>query len=133
MDKIELIKRFPSLNFDLISMLSRLNRAELRKVMSTHEVILSSSIVETFGLSIAEAQALGIPAVVTNSGGVMDIITAETGIITEPSATAYAEGILQMIQSYHAYDSIRIRQLASERFSSEVIMNQLNSIYQQVL
>jgi len=101
--------------------------------MSTHEVILSSSIVETFGLSIAEAQALGIPAVVTNSGGVRDIITLETGIITEPSASAYAEGILQMIQSYHAYDSIRIRQLASQRFASEVIMNQLNSIYQQVL
>ncbi|MEY4127004.1 MAG: glycosyltransferase [Flavobacteriales bacterium] len=132
-DKIELIKRFPSLNLDTVTVLPRLNRAKLRKVMSTHEVILSSSIVETFGLSIAEAQALGIPAVVTNSGGVRDIITLETGIITEPSASAYAEGILQMIQSYHAYDSIRIRQLASQRFASEVIMNQLNSIYQQVL
>ena len=63
----------------------------------------------------------------------MDIVTAETGIITEPSATAYAEGILQMIQSNHAYDSIRIRQLASEQFTSHVVMNQLNSIYQQVL
>jgi len=102
-------------------------------VMSTHEVILSSSIVETFGLSIAEAQALGIPTVVTNSGGVMDIVTAETGIITEPSATAYAKGILQMIQSYHAYDANRIRQLASQRFTSHGVMNQLNSIYQQVL
>jgi len=133
LDKIELIKRFPSLNFNMVTVLPRLNRAELRKMMSTHEVILSSSIVETFGLSIAEAQALGIPTVVTNSGGVMDIVTAETGIITEPSATAYAKGILQMIQSYHAYDANRIRQLASQRFTSHGVMNQLNSIYQQVL
>ena len=133
LDKIELIKRFPSLNFNMVTVLPRLNRAELRKMMSTHEVILSSSIVETFGLSIAEAQALGIPTVVTNSGGVMDIVTAETGIITEPSATAYAKGILQMIQSYHAYDANRIRQLASERYTSHVVMDQLNSIYQQVL
>jgi len=44
-DKIELIKRFPSLNLDTVTVLPRLNRAKLRKVMSTHEVILSSSIV----------------------------------------------------------------------------------------
>ena len=132
-NKIDLAKQFPELNMDFLTILPRLGRQELREMLTRHDVILSSSVVETFGLSIAEAQALGIPALVTNSGGVTDIITPETGMVTAPNAIAFAKGILQIIESYETFDSMRIRQLAKDRFASKVIMNQLNSIYQQVL
>lgn len=132
-NKIDFAKQFPELNMDFLTIRPRLGRQELREMMTRHDVILSSSVVETFGLSIAEAQALGIPALVTNSGGVTDIVTPETGMVTAPNAIAFAKGMMQIIESYDTFDSMRIRQLAKDRFGEAVIMNQLNSIYLQVL
>ncbi len=131
-EKATFIDRCMELNLNGIHFLPRLIRTSLELIMQEQHIVLSTSMVETFGLSIAEAQALGLPAVVTNSGGVRDIITQETGIITEPNAKAFAEGIIQMIDMYDKFDALRIRQIAKDRFSSEVIMNQLNSVYQRV-
>ena len=121
-----------SLKLENVYWLPRLNRAEVKEQMAAHQAILSTSKVETFGLTIAEAQAMGKPVVVTDSGGVRDIITQETGIVTEGSSEAFAKGMLQLIQSYDTYDSETIRQSAKLRFSSEVIMEQLNEIYRSL-
>lgn len=118
-----------SLNLENVHWLPRLNRAEVKEQMSAHHVILSTSKLETFGLTIAEAQAMGKPVVVTDSGGVRDIVTHETGILTELSSEAFAKGLIQLIQSFDAYDPETIRQSAKNRFAAEVIMNQLNEIY----
>ena len=121
-----------SLKLENVYWLPRLNRAEVKEQMAAHQAILSTSKVETFGLTIAEAQAMGKPVVVTDSGGVRDIITQETGIVTEGSSEAFAKGMLQLIQFYDTYDSETIRQSAKRRFSSEVIMEQLNEIYRSL-
>jgi glycosyltransferase involved in cell wall biosynthesis len=121
-----------SLKLENVHWLPRLNRAEVKEQMTAHQAILSTSNVETFGLTIAEAQAMGKPVVVTDSGGVRDIVTQETGIVTEGSSEAFAKGMLQLIQSYDTYDPETIRQSAKGRFSSEVIMEQLNEIYRSL-
>jgi len=122
-----------SLKLENVYWLPRLNRAEVKEQMAAHQAILSTSKVETFGLTIAEAQAMGKPVVVTDSGGVRDIVTQETGIITEMSSEAFALGMLQLIRSFDSYDAEAIRQSTKSRFSSEVIMRQLNSIYTHAL
>jgi glycosyltransferase involved in cell wall biosynthesis len=121
-----------SLNLENVHWLPILNRAEVKEQMSAHHVILSTSKVETFGLTIAEAQAMGKPVVVTDSGGVRDIVTQETGIVTELSSEAFANGLMQLIQTFHTYDPETIRQSAKNRFAAPVIMNQLNEIYRQL-
>lgn len=127
--ELELRGLCESLKLENVCWLPRLNRAEVKEQMATHQVILSTSNVETFGLTIAEAQAMGKPVVVTDSGGVRDIVTQETGIVTDGSSEAFAKGMLQLIQSYDTYDAETIRQSAKRRFSSEVIIEQLNEIY----
>jgi glycosyltransferase involved in cell wall biosynthesis len=121
-----------SLNLENVHWLPILNRAEVKEQMSAHHVILSTSKVETFGLTIAEAQAMGKPVVVTDSGGVRDIVTQETGILTELSSETFAKGLIQLIQTFQTYDPETIRQSAKSRFAAEVIMNQLNEIYRQL-
>jgi glycogen(starch) synthase len=121
-----------SLGLKNIVWLPRLNRAEVKEQMSVHQVILSASKVETFGLTIAEAQAMGKPVVVTDSGGVRDIVTQNTGIVTECSPEAFAKGLIHMIQSLDSYDPETIRLSAKNRFAAEVIMNQLNEIYRRL-
>jgi len=110
-----------------------LSRIEVRKEIAAHHAIFSTSTIETFGLTVAEAQAMGKPVVVTDSGGVRDIVTQETGLVTEGSSESFAKWILQLIQSYDTYDQETIRQSAKRRFSSEVIMEQLHEIYDQAL
>jgi len=122
-----------SLKLENVYWLPRLNRAEVKEQMASHHAILSTSTIETFGLTLAEAQAMGKPVVATDSGGVRDIVTKETGIVTEGSSESFAKGILQLIQSYDTYDQETIRQSAKRRFSSEVIMEQLHEIYDQAL
>jgi glycosyltransferase involved in cell wall biosynthesis len=121
-----------SLNLENVHWLPILNRVEVKEQMAAHHVILSTSKVETFGLTIAEAQAMGKPVVVTDSGGVTDIVTQETGIVTELSSEAFAKGLMQLIQTFHMYDPETIRQSAKNRFAAPVIMNQLNGIYRQL-
>ena len=121
-----------SLKLENVYWLPRLNRAEVKEQMAVHQVILSTSKIETFGLTIAEAQAMGKPVVVTDSGGVRDIVTQETGIVTECSPEAFAKGMIHMIQSLDSYDPEIIRETAKSRFAAEVIMNQLNEIYRQL-
>lgn len=118
-----------SLKLENVNWLPRLNRAAVKEEMAVHQAILSTSNVETFGLTIAEAQAMGKPVVVTDSGGVRDIVTQNTGIVTECSPEAFAKGLIHMIQSLDSYDPETIRQSAKSRFAAEVIMNQLNEIY----
>jgi L-malate glycosyltransferase len=122
-----------SLKLENVYWLPRLNRARVKEQMASHHAILSTSTIETFGLTLAEAQAMGKPVVATDSGGVRDIVTQETGIVTEGSSESFAKGMLQLIQSYDTYDPETIQQSAIRRFSSEVIMEQLHEIYDQAL
>lgn len=130
--ELELRALCVSLKLENVYWLPRLNRSEVIEQMAAHQVILSTSNVETFGLTIAEAQAMGKPVVVTDSGGVRDIVTQETGIVTECSPEAFAKGLIHMIQSLDSYDPEIIRETAKSRFAAEVIMNQLNEIYRQL-
>jgi glycosyltransferase involved in cell wall biosynthesis len=130
--ELELRGLSESLKLENVNWLSRLNRTAVKEQMAAHQVILSTSKVETFGLTIAEAQAMGKPVVVTDSGGVRDIVSQETGIVTELSSEAFAKGLMQLIQTFHTYDPETIRQSAKNRFAAEVIMNQLNEIYRQL-
>lgn len=130
--ELELRGLCESLKLENVYWLPRLNRTEVKEQMAAHQVILSTSNVETFGLTIAEAQAMGKPVVVTDSGGVRDIVTQETGIVTECSPEAFAKGMIQLIQSLDSYDPETIRQSAKSRFAAEVILNQLNEIYRSL-
>ena len=56
------------------------------------------STLEGFPLAVLEAAKFSLP-VVAQSGlpGIADIVTAGTGIVTEPDPVAYAEGLLRMM------------------------------------
>ncbi len=118
---------------DSINWISRLNRNEVKNQISNHDVVLSSSKIETFGLTIAEAISMGKPVVVTDSGGVRDIVTEKNGIITEQSPQAFAAGIIKLIERYATYDSKTIREYAYQNFSEETIGLKLEKIYSNIL
>lgn len=128
----KLTKEFPRLDLDRITIIEHLIRTEMLEVMRDMHLVLSTSKVETFGLSIAEAQALGKPVVVTDSGGTRDIVENETGIITEMSEGAYHHGLNDLMKRYVEFDPAQIRSKA-ERFSQDNVLKQWEEVYSQVL
>ena len=74
------------------------------------------STLEGFPLAILEAARFGLPAVAQRDlPGVEDIVTEETGIVTAPTVTAYAEGLRRLM----ADASLRERLGAAARTRSE--------------
>lgn len=56
-------------------------------------IVVNTSLVEPFGMTIIEAMACGVPVIATNCGGPADIVTPEVGQLIEdhPDVDVYAE------------------------------------------
>lgn len=112
--------------------LPRLNRKEIIETIDEHQVVVSASQVETFGLTVAEALARGKPVVVTNSGGVMDIVNPECGVITDQTEDALFEGLNFVRKNYGKFNPQQIQDYCRSKFGSEVIYQKLMIEYQRV-
>lgn len=72
-----------------------LNAMEL---LSRADLLLHPSSYETFGIVIAEAMALGIPAIATRCGGPQNIINDDTGILVPvDDVTALADALFRVL------------------------------------
>ncbi|HSH42387.1 MAG TPA: glycosyltransferase [Arenicellales bacterium] len=70
--------------------LGRLDRAQLRQWYSAADLFVFPSVMDTFGMAVLEAQAAGLPAIVSDIGGPQEIVdNGRTGYIlslAEPRA-----------------------------------------------
>ena len=87
------------------------------------------SYVESFGIVVTEALALGIPCVVTKSTGVMEFLRdGENVLLTEQDPDALADGVLAVLRD----DSLRRRLAANancpEQFLPDVVMKKIDTL-----
>ena len=76
------------------------NRAELARWLASADIYASGMADETFGVSIIEAQASGLPVVGVAAGAMIDRVTAETGRLGPVGdAAAMAANILSVWNS----------------------------------
>lgn len=99
-----------------ISFLKNLPVAALRRLYQQARAFVFAG-VEDFGIAFAEAQACGTPVLAYKKGGVLDIVTAETGVLFPEQTTASLTTALQKIKNITFETSI-IRQ-NSLQFSTE--------------
>ncbi len=68
-------------------------------ILKDTDLYVSASFAESFGLSIAEAQILGIPVVATKVGGVLEVVKdGETGILVSPgNSQLLAKTIIELL------------------------------------
>lgn len=119
--------------YDSIIWKNHLNREEIKEEMGNADVIISSSLSETFGLTIAEALARGKPVVCTDSGGSRDIIDETNGILlTENTAQEMAKAILTVGNKLYNYPSNNLRENAYKKYSENAISSILNELYQNI-
>lgn len=92
------------------------------------------SLYETFGVVFAEALACGKPLIATRCGGPEVIVNEHNGLLVDVSnAPALANAMVQLYQNHHKYQPEELRNDFMQRFSRQVVVNQLREVYEKAL
>lgn len=93
------------------------------------ELLVHPSYVESQGLVILEAMALGVPCVVTKSIGPCEFIEdGKNGVLAEPSAVALTEKVLEMLRDQALYERIKQNTNVPEYFLTKAVISVIESV-----
>ena len=120
-----------------VTFLGRMPVEELVRLYNEHEVLVSPSLYEGFGLPAAEAMACGTPVVATTAGAFPEtILSGETGILVAPAdARALADAIETLLEhpdQRRAMGAAGVRRM-QEQFSWRACAEKTEGLYQDVL
>lgn len=110
------------------------DKKEVYHIVSEMDFMISASIFESFGCSIAEGMMLGKPAVATRCGGLESIVNEKTGILvgTKSSDELYS-GIKQMIKRYPDFSEKELQEYALNKFEVDHISKQYMKVYERII
>lgn len=84
---------------------------------------------ESQGLTVLEAMALGIPCVVTKSRGPCEFIEdGVNGLLTEQSPESLTEKVLEILNDKKLYQCIKENKKCPEQFSPKSVMKQIEAL-----
>ena len=102
--------------------------------MQKADAFVLFSNVEGLPCVILEAMATGLPVIATETGGISEWITPETGILLNiGDETRLVEAMSYMIDNHHNYDPSVIRSKIIEKCSVDVVGKAIVSVYEEVL
>ena len=88
--------------------------------------------VESFGIVVAEALALGVPCVVTKSTGVMNfLVDGRNALLTEQSAESLTEKVLELLQNDDLRTKLRKNAHCPEDFLPTVVMKKVDDLLER--
>ncbi len=121
---------------DRVTLTGRVSREELARLYNLHQLLVSPSLYEGFGLPAAEAMACGTPVVATTAGAFPEVIEdGVSGLLVPPAdARALAGAIERALddQELQRRLSEAGRQRIVERFSWRETAKQTLALYQEV-
>jgi glycosyltransferase involved in cell wall biosynthesis len=108
-------------------------RKDMARVLSAMDIFVFPSYEESFGITLTEAMALGLPAVASKKAGVLDIVTdGENGLLVEPrDSAALAGAVKKLIENPEMRKQFGKsgRKRAEEIFNAEDELNILEEYY----
>ena len=117
-----------------VTFLGALSREAVRDLIRRSHAVVSSSDVETFGITLIEAMACGKPVISTRSGGPELFVTESNGLLVPTGdPAALAEAMAQLVRDYARFDPAAIRASIVARFSEAAFIEQTEQIYQELV
>lgn len=105
--------------------------SDVAKLYNSHDLFISPSIAETFGMTTVEAMACGLPVIVNNSAALPELLSDDSGIITDTSSPENIRRAIDIIRQN--YDSYNPRKHVLEHFTSSVMAENYAKLYQRIL
>ncbi len=112
----------------------KLERADVRTILQRSDTLVSSSVVETFGVTLIEAMACGKPVLATRSGGPDTFVTPEVGKLVElRDHDSLVAGLRYMHRHARGLDASTIRNYAVDNFGPLALTRNLEEFYTRSL
>lgn len=99
----------------------------LANIYNEHDLFISPSIAETFGMTTAEAIACGLPVIVNNSAALPELIKNGYGIVTD---TSNPENIRHAVDEIRTHTSTRPQQ---SYFTAKRMAKEYELLYKELL
>ncbi len=114
-----------------------LSLKEIRKELGNSNMFLQTSVIEGFGISVLEAQLMGLPVVVTNVGGLIEsVVNQKTGLIAQKrDAEDIADKIIYLYKNKEKSSQMgrNGKQSVRDNFTLKMEMESLAKSYLELL
>ncbi|MEO6713556.1 MAG: glycosyltransferase [Mycobacteriales bacterium] len=114
---------------DFVTFTGQRPRSEVVATLATADVYVCSSSIETFGVAVCEALAVGVPVVATRCGGPEDFVTEAVGVLVDDrNPASLADAVVRVLASpVNSHDTIA--EYAWRTFSPPAVAAHLAVIY----
>jgi glycosyltransferase involved in cell wall biosynthesis len=114
--------------------LGAVSREAMPTIYAEHDLLVVSSLAETFSLVAAEALACGLPVVATRCGGPEEILgPLDLPLVSPGNPAALTGAILSMLCRLPSFDRQGAAQSVEQRFSMTMLASRLEEIYSELL
>lgn len=112
----------------------RVEGDELIQAFQSLDVFVALSRRESFGVAAIEAQACGVPVLVSNVGGLPEVASPKTGrVVEEENPDAWLENLNELVESTMNPETAELtREFVVSNFSHSVCVDKLIEVYQHV-
>jgi glycosyltransferase involved in cell wall biosynthesis len=136
-EKDKLSRQIKSLNItNSVFMVGGLTREKVAQLMAAADVFVLPSKMESFGLSLLEASAAGVPVVCSNAGGVPEVFQDGFNALLYPpgDADAMAKAIVRLIQDRELAKGVSANAAGTAGgFTWEIAAERTLQVYEEVL
>lgn len=119
-----------------VLMAGQLDRERVAQLMAAADVFVLPSTVESFGLALLEASAVGVPVVCSDTGGVPEVFHHEFNALLYPPGdeTAMADAIIRILRDRELARTIAANAMQTAAgLSWELAARRTLQVYEQVI
>jgi alpha-1,6-mannosyltransferase len=110
------------------------NRSELAALLASSDIYVTAGPHETFGLSIIEAQACGLPVLGVRAGALIDRIPDSVGVLCKKdSIEDLSGGLVSLAENGYLRKGQEARKLVEKQFSWEKTFDELFGRYRTLV
>lgn len=120
---------------DVVICKGEVSQPELAKELRSCKSLVTYSLYETFGCVVIEANACGVPAIVSDLPVFREYVhEGKTGVFVPlNNKLGLAQAVLEVMEGDYHFDKISIADEANAKFSYQEIGRQFHAVYQNVL